>query len=313
MDRTFAVSRYEPSAEDAWDDLVRRSASGHFLFRRDYLEYHADRFEDCSLVVHDGARLVAALPANRDGDRVVSHGGLTFGGLLADPGLRTAGTLRAFDAILGHLRESGVRRLTYKAVPHIYHRFPAEEDLYALFRHDAALVRRDLSSAIRLDNRLPYNELRRRSVRKGLALGIAVEQTTDFAAFHAILAGAVARHGARPAHSADELALLAGRFPESIRLFGAALDGELAAGVLVYETETVAHAQYIGATPEGQEANVLSVVLDHLIAFYGPAKRYFDFGISTTDSGRRLNAGLAANKESYGARGVAYDQYEVEL
>ena len=40
---------------------------------------------------------------------------------------------------------------------------------------------------------------------------------------------------------------------------------------------------------------------------------YFDFGISTENSGRYLNVGLIDNKESYGARAIAYDWYELDL
>ena len=40
---------------------------------------------------------------------------------------------------------------------------------------------------------------------------------------------------------------------------------------------------------------------------------YFDFGISTEDGGQTLNVGLVENKESYGARAVAYDFYELDL
>jgi hypothetical protein len=107
--------------------------------------------------------------------------------------------------------------------------------------------------------------------------------------------------------------LLAARFPESIRLHAASLDGGLTAGVVVYETETVAHAQYIGATRHAQTSYALTALVDHVISSYAGRKHWFDFGISTTDEGRRLNAGLAANKESYGARGVVYDHYELEL
>ena len=40
-------------------------------------------------------------------------------------------------------------------------------------------------------------------------------------------------------------------------------------------------------------------------------RAYFDFGISTEDEGRTLNEGLIANKESYGARAIVYERYEL--
>ena len=44
-----------------------------------------------------------------------------------------------------------------------------------------------------------------------------------------------------------------------------------------------------------------------------PDKSYFDFGISTVENGRTLNANLIHNKESYGARATVYDFYELHL
>ncbi len=35
------VERYEPKHKICWDDFVRQSKNGVFLFYRDYLEYHA--------------------------------------------------------------------------------------------------------------------------------------------------------------------------------------------------------------------------------------------------------------------------------
>ena len=36
-----------------------------FLFRRDYMDYHRDRFADHSLMIFRGEKLAALLPANR--------------------------------------------------------------------------------------------------------------------------------------------------------------------------------------------------------------------------------------------------------
>ena len=47
------------------------------------MEYHADRFTDYSLLVYDGNKLLALLPANRSGDVLYSHAGLTYGGVIA--------------------------------------------------------------------------------------------------------------------------------------------------------------------------------------------------------------------------------------
>jgi hypothetical protein len=311
---TLRVRRFTPGDERSWDDLIGRSRTRHFFFRRGYMTYHADRFADCSLLVYDGDRLVACLPANRDGDAVVSHGGLTFGGLIDDGSLGTQRTVEALGAVLAFLAGEGATSLVYKPVPHIYHVFPGEEDLYALFVHDAELFRRDVSSTLRPTVGPPMNSNRRSSIRRAERLGVTVAASDDFERFMAIQARVLGeRHGVTPTHTGAELALLASRFPDHIRLTGAFLGGDLVAGVVVYETETVAHAQYIGATEEGYDCHALDLVFAHLIGERYREKRFFDFGISTVEGGRVLNEGLVRNKESFGARATNHDFYRLHL
>jgi hypothetical protein len=314
MDSLQVVS-YEEGRGRAWDEFVGRSKNGVFLFTRGYMDYHADRFPDGSLMFYDGrGQLVALLPATARGDALVSHAGLTFGGVVTDAGMKVGTMLELFAALEAHLRGLGLRRLVYKAVPHIYHRAPAEEDLYALFRSGARLTRRDVSVAIDMRERLPFAKGRKWALKQAEKAGLEVARSHDFATFMAIeehLLGE--KYGARPVHSAAEIELLAGRFPDNIKLFAARRGGEMLAGVVVYESAQVAHAQYIGANEEGRKVCALDLIMGHLINDYYASKRYFDFGISTEDEGRRLNAGLVENKQGYGARAVVYDFYQLEL
>ncbi|HVY61572.1 MAG TPA: GNAT family N-acetyltransferase, partial [Planctomycetota bacterium] len=129
------VRRYAAGDRERWDAFVRAAKNATFLFERGYMEYHADRFADHSLLFVDGAgELVGALPASEREGELVSHGGLTYGGVVCGAGMRAALMLEVFEALLAHVRSAGLRRLVYKPVPHIYHALPAEEDLYALFR-----------------------------------------------------------------------------------------------------------------------------------------------------------------------------------
>jgi Acetyltransferase (GNAT) domain len=305
---------YEDGDREAWDRLVEESRSAHFFFKRAYMEYHRDRFEDASLIVFDGETPVALLPASREGERVVSHGGLTFGGLLSGERLTARRTVVALAAVLARLRQDGAASLRYKAVPHIYHRVPAEDDLYALFLHGAELVRRDCASALRPGRAPAYSKGRRSSVRQAQEAGLSLAQEDNFAEFMALESEALQRrHGVAPVHSGPEMERLAVAFPENIKLFTARREGELLGGVLVYETAAVAHAQYIAGSEAGYDLHALDAVVAFLLGSEYADKQWFDFGISTTEEGRNLNTGLIRNKESYGARTVVYDSYELAL
>jgi hypothetical protein len=309
------VFNYAAEHKSEWDDFVARSKNGVFLFLRDYMDYHADRFADSSLMFEDDeGGLVAVMPASVEGAVVTSHAGLTFGGVVTDARMKVESMLDLFDALEDHLRQRGVTRLVYKVVPHIYHRLPAEEDLYALFRKGARLFRRDISSTIDMGERIEFSQRRKRSSKQARKVGLRVERSYDFKTFMVMEAELLAaKYGVKPTHTGEELGLLASRFPEEIKLF-AAFGGEaMLAGVVVYEYGRVAHAQYISASDEGKHAGALDLIFDYLINDYYSSKRYFDFGISTEQGGRHLNAGLIENKQGFGARAVVHDFYELDL
>ncbi len=308
------VVQYEERHKRPWDDFVNQAKNGVFLFKRDYMEYHADRFRDCSLLFFAEEKLIGVLPANLAKDGLVSHGGLTFGGVVTNTRMRAGTMLEIFDALREYLRVHSIGRLLYKPVPYIYHDVPAEEDLYALFRQNARLVRRDLSTTVRQSARPALTKGRKWSLKQGRSHSIEVRESEDYQTFMAIETEVLqTKFGKLPVHSAPEIALLAGRFPENIKLFAAFKEETMLAGVIIYESRNVAHAQYIASTNQGKQFAALDLILDFLISEYYSAKDYFDFGVSTEQDGRYLNAGLAEHKESFGGRAVVYDTYELTI
>lgn len=309
------IVTYKPEYKNAWNDFVQRAKNGVFLFHRDYMDYHADRFPDHSFMFYDERdQLIALLPATARDHILTSHAGLTFGGIVTDINMKIGTMLDIFDALVAHLSSNEIVTLIYKAVPYIYHQVPAQEDLYALFRHDARLVRRDLSTTIDLHQRPSFTKGRKWSLKQAQKAGLEVVRSQDFGAFMSIEEKLLAeKYGARPVHSVNEIEMLAQRFPDNVKLFAAQRGSELLGGVIIYESAKVAHVQYIGTTEEGRRIGALDLIIDHLINDYYSAKDYFDFGISTEDSGRSLNTGLVENKQSYGARAVVYDFYQLDL
>jgi len=307
------VEPYTSQHKQVWNEMILHSRNGVFLFFRDYMEYHSDRFQDASLLFFDEHSLLAVLPANRNGDQVVSHGGLTFGGVISSRNLGASAMLELFDTLREWLRAQGVRSLLYKPVPHIYHRMPAEEDLYALFRSGARLVRRDLSSTLDMISRPPMQHGRQSQLKRGKRTFV-VRESRDFGAFMDLVSsGLTAKYNVAPTHTKEEIELLAARFPQNIRLHGACRGEHLCAGVLVYANTNVAHVQYIAGEDDAKREGALECIFDDLLERRYATIRYFDWGISTEQAGRWLNPGLVQNKESYGARGVVYDLYELDL
>jgi len=311
---SIKVVEYEAVRKAAWDDFVARSKNGMFLFQRDYLEYHSDRFPDYSLMFYDERdRLLGLLPATVQ-DRVLSsHAGLTFGGVVSDSSMKVALMLEVFEAARDHLHSRGIAKIIYKAAPHIYHRLPAEEDLYALFRNEARLVRRDVSSTIEMKQKPPITR-RRNPAMLAAKFGLEVKRSFDFKGFMTITQHVLeTKYDARPVHSEAEIGLLAQRFPENIKLFAAYRDEEMLAGVIIYESFHVAHTQYTGVSDEGKKISALDLIMSHLINNYYASKKYLDFGTSNKDNGRYLNVGLIESKQSFGGRAIVYDSYEMDV
>lgn len=309
------IRHYEPQSASEWNAFVAESKNGTFLFDRRYMDYHSDRFADLSLMVYRDGRLFALLPANREGDVLCSHRGLTYGGLVTGPSATALAVVEAFEAVNAYLRGEGLRRVVYKAVPWIYHRVPAEEDLYALFRVcRARLVARDISSAIMQPHRLKWHRDRRYGINRCRNNGVAVELSDDFEGFWPVLEDNLMRsHGARPVHSLGEIRLLKSRFPDNILLYVARRDGRVLGGTVLYVTPQVVHAQYISASAEGKALRVIDAIYDRILNGDFADCLYFDFGKSTEDCGRVLNESLIYQKEGFGGRGVCYDWYEWSL
>lgn len=312
----FEIKRYSPEKKMIWNEFVNNSRNSTFLFCRDYMDYHADRFEDFSLMIYKREKLMALLPANVTDDGIVhSHSGLSYGGLLLPKAHVDGGdVLDIFGLISERLRSDGMRALDYRPLPDIYASMPSQEDIYALFRLGARVEECNLSAAIDLNNQGGFNKLQRRHLSKALQSGVKVTETHDIDRFMNLLADCLAeRHDTKPVHSAAEMHLLAERFPRNIRFFAAILDGEMHAGVCIYDTGVVAHAQYIATDALGRELNLLAPLFDYLINREFCNRKYFDFGISNEDHGRFLNRGLLRQKYSYGATGVAQLKYYLPL
>ena len=314
------LREYRKGDAEAWDTLVNGAAMGCFIHSRRFLAYHGERFNDQSLVFeNERGNLVGVFPAAVDPDdssHVISHPGITWGGLVHGRELLGGRALDVLASMQHHYRAKGFERLTYKVVPTIYHRRPSQDDLYALQQSGADLVRCDLSCAIDLEMPGAVSERRRRALRKAQRAGVTVSASADFLEpFWVVLADALRdRHGVAPVHSYREMRLLMELFPDNIRLYTAQREGRVIAGVVMFIAGNVGHAQYMACHVEGRTTGALDLVIRQAIdTSQSQDLRYFDFGISTTDGGQVLNDGLYTYKKEYGGSGVVHAFYEIDL
>lgn len=322
------VIPYDATLRDRWDEAVSQVRQASFLFYRDFMDYHRDRFVDRSLLVESAhGKVLALLPASEGREDVTiieSHGGLTYGGLLLLPTATTATVCEIGEACMAYYRHCGYRGCRYKPVPGFYHTYPSEEDLYWLFRQGARLEARAASSVIDLRAPYPFNTLRRRKVnkaRKDVGLTLS-DEVAALPAFWQVLTEVLRqRHDTRPVHTVEEITRLQALFPEQIRLCTVCAEDRGAgcrvlAGCVLFLTPRVVHVQYIASSDEGCEREALDLLFAALIARYAAqaeVRPWFDFGISTEAGGHCLNEGLIFQKEGFGARTLCYDTYYIDI
>lgn len=308
------VLQYSAEYKAEWDAFVRSSKNATFMLERSYMDYHSDRFTDASLLLRRQGKTLALLPATRSGENVSSHAGLTYAGFITDQKMTMLTMLDCMDLVLGRYKSEGAASFHYKAIPHIYHRIPAEEDLYALFAANATLVRRDVSTAIPIEGGAKMSAGAVYSAKLAARSDLRVEESTDLGAFWRLLEdGLSERHKSKPTHSLAEMQLLQSRFSKQIRLFNCYDPEGIVAGILAYDCGVVLHTQYIASNARGKKLGAVQAIVMKMMDEHFPLRRYLDFGHSNEDAGRRLNQGLIGHKEAYGGRAVVYDQYEIDL
>jgi len=279
------------------------------------MDYHHDRFEDYSLLVFKNKELVAILPANIYKGILHSHQGLSYGGLVLNAKSKLPEVIECYKHVLKFLNEQSIESLHIKLLPTIYHSLPSDEIDYILFKTKAKKIRCDIASVIENSNKIPINSSnRKRGFSRAKTHNLVVKETDDFQQFwnEILIPNLNERYNVNPVHSLEEITKLKTNFPKNIRQFNVFYNDELVAGVTIFETNTVAHAQYISANDKKQELGSLDALFYYLISKVFFNKKYFDFGISNENEGQNVNDGLLYWKESFGARSISHEFYEIE-
>lgn len=311
---SYSVLKYNSDYKIQWDEFITHSKNATFLFYRDFIEYHGNRFQDHSLLIFKNQKLIALMPANIENDILHSHQGLTYGGFVFEKSIVFKECFDVFKSVLKFLENKRIRTIKLKQLPKIYSLLPSDEIKYLLFLARAKLTRCDLSTSIDRDFPLGVQSSnRKRGIKKGKKNNLQINEEQNFQDFwdRILIPTLKEVHGESPVHSFQEIQLLKNKFPKNIRLFSVLKDASMIAGCLIFETEKVAHAQYISSNSDGRGMGALDFLFDHLIHEEFKNKKYFDLGTSNENQGRSINEGLLHWKESFGARSIVHEFYEI--
>lgn len=310
------ILKYEKKYKKEWDDFVENSKNGTFLIKKDYMEYHKDRFSDDSyIIVDEKDKIQALIPGTIKDDIFYTHRGLTYGGFILNKESKIKDIKEYFNLLNEELKNIGIKKVIYKLIPYIYHSYPSQEDEYILYTLDAKNIFTGISSTIDLQSNFKFNSLRKRGISKAKRLECFIEKDNDYKEFWKILQENLEKnHNTKPVHSLNEILYLKSLFRNNIELYVVKNKKlEVIAGVVLYINKDVIHVQYISANEEGKENSALDFLFNYLIKEKFKDKKYFDFGISVEEDGKYLNEGLIFQKEGFGARGIVYKQFEYNV
>ena len=210
------VTRYSKDLKSVWNDFIGEAKNATFLFDRNYMDYHSDRFEDFSLLIYNNKdQLIAALPANTSQEEVFSHQGLSYGGFILKKELTFTKFVAVVQATLVFLEEQRKTILHLKLTPHFYSPIPSEEINYLLFILKASLTRRDLTLAINQREPLRFKQGKKSKINKAKRAELTIKETNDLELFwnNLLTPNLLQQHNTKPVHSLTEITPTSTSFP----------------------------------------------------------------------------------------------------
>ena len=320
------IIRYTAKMKTEWDTFCKNSINGVFLFYRDYMDYHSDRFQDHSLLFYKGKKLIALLPCNEKTEKhdnsaemtkiLSSHDGLTFGSFIMGTHTHQSDMMDCVDALKEYCKAEEISEVRFKPVPLLLQSTPAEQDVFALIYHGAKLLKSEPSIITEINGYVPnYGEKWscRCATQSKLSFKCGVEDS-DWKQYHQLLSYVLDKyHQTTPVHSLSELLLLRNRFPENIRLFGVFDESAMVAGTVVYLYNDTVHTQYMAANEEGREKRALHFCIQKLVEYYKKDKDWLDFGTSMLNRGTELDKGLIMFKEGFKGNTVLYNKWSLMI
>ncbi|MDQ1164825.1 FemAB family protein [Flavobacterium sp. SORGH_AS_0622] len=312
----YTVKKYNQNDFAIWNDFVAQAKNATFLFHRDFMEYHNDRFEDFSLLIFEEEKLRAILPANKRENAVYSHQGLTYGGLVYLSKLKAEKVSLILDEILLFLKENKIQTFYYKPIPDFYFSEGNKEIEFFLIKRGAVLERKEMNLAVNLSVPLKISKSKLKHFRRieNLDLDIVEEENFDSFWEKVLEPRLLEKFDTKPVHSKEEITLLKSKFPQNIKQFSAYKNDEIIAGITIFETKNVVKSQYGATSKTGEEFRALDFLFINLLHKYKrKGKHFFDMGIVGDDNEAGYNNGLLNQKEELGCSVYNQDFYKIEI
>jgi len=297
------VQSYQNDLKAAWDAVVDKSINGTFIHKRDFMEYHGDRFQECSLIFFLDEQAVAILPAEKSSEKVFSYRGLTYAGWIMTERMQGELLSLLIRDTLQYFKLKGFQSLEIRSVPDFFCLGNQAELKHVLNQSKPQLVH----NGIFYTTPLPFQVLdrgRKWGIKKAISQSLRVNESVDFEGFWTTVLEPhlLEKFKNKPVHSLTDISFLKGCFPENIKLFAVYLNEEMIAGTVLFISKNAVHTQYIASNATGRELRALDLLFDVILNRYNRDKAYLSLGTSLDARTGKPIAGLVQWKESLGAK-----------
>ncbi len=279
------------------------------------MDYHSDRFQDHSLLIFKDKILEAVFPANLLDQRVYSHQGLTFGGLICNRPMSLDNLNTIMKLVIHYYKSNKIKSLYIKLIPNFF-----DESFFRKFEKSLQYLTaenryNDRTMVVDLESYMIHKSKLKR-FRRYADYGFEIFKTTDFEPFWntVLIPRLQSKHGVLPVHSLTEIQLLADQFPNNIFQYGIAKDGQWLAGITLFVHDRIVKSQYGATTEAGEAVAALDFLFITLIRQYeSEGFRYFDMGSVRSDDPSGINQGLWKQKQELGCIECVQPHYELQL
>jgi hypothetical protein len=314
----FEIKKFNNEYNNLWDEFILNSNSPSFLYSRKYLAYHKNRFKDHSILIFNNDNLIAVFPAAIsmvDKSQIISHPGLSYGGLVLKTKLFGITVFKLLEVIFMYFKSQGYKKINYYPIPFFYKKINYDDDIFFLISNFKAEVSSsNISSTIDLNSNIDISNRRKRALRKSYKNNLSICEDLNFLEIYWMLLtkNLRDRYKVDPVHSFAEISHLISLFPENIKFYSVFHNNNMISGTVLYLINNVVHTQYVASNSIGRDYFALDFLYNHLLDKYRSMEyRWFDFGKSNDI--HYLNNSLYQFKNEFGAGSFTTNNYVVNL
>lgn len=313
--KNYTVRRYHSDDVALWNAFVSSAQNATFLFHRDFMEYHADRFQDYSLLVFEEEKLVSIIPANTTEDKVYSHNGLTYGGFVLNQTVAENDFEKIYAAVVDFLKKADKKQLVIKEMLPFYSQNNTIDFRDFFNKNRVKITDRKMNLAINFKSDYTISKSKKKHYRRLQSAGLVVKKEARFEVFWTkVLTPLLAeKYHTKPLHSLSEITFLQHKFPHNIEQYNLYQGEEILAGITIFKTQKAVKSQYGATTENGKKHRALDYLFIHLIEEFSKSFDYFDMGTVDDNSELGYNEGLLNQKKELGCELYYQNIYQIAL